>query len=55
MYAFARLGGLVAGVITGGLTVFIQLIAFAALYFGIQGIFTSLPANPTASELCCSI
>ena len=43
-------GGLVAGVIAGGLTAFVQLIAFAGLYFGVRDIFTRLPANPTAGQ-----
>jgi hypothetical protein len=50
MYSSARLGGLIAGAIVGGLSAFIQLIAFAGLYFGVRGIFTSLPANPTAGQ-----
>jgi hypothetical protein len=50
MYASARLGGLIAGVIAGGLTSFIQLIVFVSLYFFIQGIFTILPADPTARQ-----
>ena len=50
MYAFARLGGLVAGAIAGGRAAFIQLIAFAGLYFGIQGIAPSRPATPTGGH-----
>lgn len=49
MKALPIVGGLIAGLVTGGLTAFFQLIFFAVLWFGAKHLFT-LPDNPTAKQ-----
>jgi len=50
MYAFARLGGLVAGCDSRGPCGFHSAYRLCWSLFWHSGIFTSLPANPTAGQ-----